>query len=58
MGVGMSEHLRDRIEHYWQIGNGIDQAIRNLAMRDGVRLSFQDVHPVYVRMSAQAAPRP
>ena len=54
----MSEHLRDRIEHYWQIGNGIDQAIRNLAMRDGVRLSFQDVHPVYVRMSAQAAPRP
>lgn len=54
----MPENLRDRIEHYWQIGNGIDQAIRNLAIRDGVRVGFHDVHPVYVQMAAQASPQP
>ena len=47
----MSEALRDRIEHYWAIGNGIDQARRNLAIRDGVRLGFHDLHPVFVRLA-------
>ena len=38
----MPEKLRDRIEHYWQIGNGIDQAISNGIERAGKTLRHID----------------
>ena len=47
----MPEQLRDRIEHYWAIGNGIDQARRNLKMRDGIHVGFRDLHPVFVQLA-------
>lgn len=47
----MSAAILERIEHYWSIGNGIDQARRNLAIRDGIHLGFHDLHPVFVRLA-------
>lgn len=47
--MSVTKHL----DRCWQNGMGIDQTIKAVARREGVRLKFHDVQAVFARLAAQ-----